>query len=439
MSSSVHVKEAILITPSDQTPSTILPLSSLDSQLFLRFTIEYLLVYKPVPGLKKPGLIERIKSALGQALVLYYPLAGRVRSRSDGSGLEVFCGSQGALFIEAEVLDRTLFEEFEKAPRFGTSWRKFLSVYVADVLKGAPPVVVQLTWLSDDGATLCVGINHCLIDGIGSGMFLNSFAELARGECGLTGLKPMPVWDRHLMSPNPMVRARANLLSHPEFNRVPDLCGFTSRFIQEDLEPTQIIFTRRKLNELRKLAVSTSWLTESLCTMFEVLSAHVWRSWARALNLPSNQILKMLFSINIRNRVKPSVPSFYYGNAFVLGCAQTSVRDLTEKGLGYATELVKRAKERVDDEHVREVIESVSSNQVCPDSVGVLIVSQWSWLGLDKVDFGMGNPTCVAPVCTDKYCIFSPVPNQLDAIKVNVAIPSCAVDQYLNHVRNPYT
>ncbi|KAG9150246.1 hypothetical protein Leryth_009815 [Lithospermum erythrorhizon] len=419
MSSSVHVKEAILITPSDQTPSTILPLSSLDSQLFLRFTIEYLLVYKPVPGLKKPGLIERIKSALGQALVLYYPLAGRVRSRNDGSGLEVFCGSQGALFIEAEVSERTLSEEFEKAPRFGTSWRKFLSVYVADVLKGAPPVVVQLTWLSDDGATLCVGFNHCLIDGIGSGMFLNSFAELARGECGLTGLKPMPVWDRHLMS------VRAQMVQH----------RFVGRILARP-----VIFAGRKLNEAGEVGgMSTSWLTESLCTMFEVLSAHVWRSWARALNLPSNQILKMLFSINIRNRVKPSVPSFYYGNAFVLGCAQTSVRDLTEKGLGYATELVKRAKDRVDDEHVREVIESVSSNQVCPDSVGVLIVSQWSWLGLDKVDFGMGNPTYVAPVCTDKYCIFSPVPNQLDAIKVNVAIPSCAVDQYLNHVRNPCT
>ncbi|KAG9138796.1 hypothetical protein Leryth_007426 [Lithospermum erythrorhizon] len=266
-------------------------------------------------------------------------------------------------------------------------------------------------------------------------MFLNSFAELASGKWGM--MKAMPVWDRHLINPNRLIRARPNLHSHPEFTRsFLDLVA-SSRFVQEDLVPTQIIFNKKKLNELNKFA--TSWLTESSCTMFELLSAHVWRSWANALNLPSNQILKMLFSIDIRNRVKPSLPSNYYGNAFVLGCAQTSVRDLIEKGLGYATELVKRAKERVDDEHVREVIESVSSNRVCPDSVGVLIVSQWSRLGLDRVDFGMGKPIHVAPVSTEKYCIFSPVPNQSDAVKVNLAVPASAVDQYIYLVRSPST
>ncbi|KAH0883668.1 hypothetical protein HID58_059764 [Brassica napus] len=48
MGSLVNVKEATVITPSDQTPSSVLSLSALDSQLFLRFTIEYLLVYSPV-------------------------------------------------------------------------------------------------------------------------------------------------------------------------------------------------------------------------------------------------------------------------------------------------------------------------------------------------------------------------------------------------------
>lgn len=33
-------------------------------------------------------------------------------------------------------------------------------------------LVVHLTWLSDGGATLAVGFNHCLCDGIGSDEFL---------------------------------------------------------------------------------------------------------------------------------------------------------------------------------------------------------------------------------------------------------------------------
>ncbi|KAL2526621.1 HXXXD-type acyl-transferase family protein [Abeliophyllum distichum] len=437
MSNFVHVKEAVLITPAEPTPAHNLQLSALDSQLFVRFTFEYLLVYKPSHGLDKFSVIENVKACLRRVLVPYYPLAGRVRARADGLGLEVVCRAQGAVFLEA--LSDSTVSELEKCPRNCAQWRKLLSFQVADVLKGSPPLVVQLTWLSDGGATLAVGFNHSLCDGIGSGEFLNSFSELATGRRGLGQLKPKPAWSRHLLCPTVFGTAQSNILSHPEFGIVPDLCGFASRYIQETLVPTSVTFDKRKLSELKKLAAFTSELNEFPCTSFEVLSAHVWRSWARALNLPPNQILKLVFSVNIRKRVKPSLPTGYYGNAFVLGCAQTFARDLTERGLGYATELVKRAKERVDDEYVREVVESVSSSRASVDSVGVMILTQWSRLGLENVDFGMGKPVQVEPVCCDKYCILLPDADQTDAVKVNVAVPTGCVDQYLHYLRSTCT
>ncbi|KAK1571231.1 hypothetical protein Q3G72_013767 [Acer saccharum] len=440
-SSIVHVKEAVVIAPAEPTPSRILALSALDSQLFLRFTIEYLLVYRTRPGTDPCATVARIKNALAKALVPYYPLAGRVRARPDG-GLEVVCRAQGALFIEAvsDHNNSTTISELERAPRHVTQWRKLLSFHVDDVLIGAPPLAVQLTWLRDGSATLGVAFNHCICDGIGSAEFLNLFAQLSTRQ--LNELKPKPVWDRHLLNP-PGNRPRANSLSHhPEFTRVPDLCGFVSRFNNERLTPTSITFDKRSLNELKKLALSTSRLSESTYTSFEVLAAHVWSSWAMSLNLPSNQILKLLFSINVRNRVKPSLPSGFYGNAFVLGCAQTSVRELTEKGLGYATMLVKRAKDRVDNEFVRSVVDSVSESSsssrqmTCPDSVGVLILTQWSRLGLERVDLGMGKPVHVGPICCDRYCLFLPVFNQTDAVKVMVAVPTSALDKYQHLVRS---
>ncbi|XP_022764469.1 fatty alcohol:caffeoyl-CoA acyltransferase-like [Durio zibethinus] len=441
MGSFVHVKEATIVTPSEPTPTGVLSLSSLDSQLFLRFTIEYLLVYKPHPGLDPGATTARVKAALAKTLVPYYPLAGRVRAKPDGSsGLEVVCRAQGVLFMEA-VSDHNV-NEFEKAPRFVTQWRKLLSLHVADVLKGAPPLVVQLTWLKDGNAALGVGINHCLCDGIGSAEFLNSFAELAstsQTKFSEFKFKPKPIWDRHLLNPAPFKPSRNNnnnALSHPEFNRVPDLCGFLARFSNERLTPTSFIFNKTSLNELKKLASSTSRHSESNYTSFDVLSAHIWRSWARALNLPSNQILKLLFSINVRNRVKPTLPSGYYGNAFVLGCAQTSVNELTEKGLGHATMLVKRAKEQVDSEFVKSVVEIVGQSRASPDSVGVLILSQWSRLGLEKVDLGMGKPVHVGPICCDRYCLLLPVFNQTDAVKAMVAVPTTAAQRYEHLVRS---
>lgn len=431
MGSSVRVQAAVVITPSDPTPSCVLALSALDSQLFLRFTIEYLLIYRSCPGLDRGATSARLQAALAQALVPYYPFAGRVRPSLGGSGLEVVCRAQGASFIEA-FSDRYKASDFYKAPKTVTSWRKLLSLYTADVLKGSPPLVVQLTWLNDGAAAVGVGINHCVCDGIGSAEFLNCFAELASGKC--PALRPTPLWNRHLLNPSHGSPGRASRTMLPEFTRVPDLCDFVTR-VSSDLKPTSIIFDKRRLNELKNVAWSISPLSESSYTSFEVLAAHVWRSWARALAFPSNQILKLLFSINVRNRVKPGMPQGYYGNAFVLGCAQSSARELVHMGLGYGSGLVRRAKERVDNEYVREVVEQVFESRASPDLVGVLIVSQWSRLGLERVDFGVGKPVHVGPICCDRYCLFLPVNDERDAVKVMVAVPTSAVDQYQYFLR----
>ncbi|KAH6819839.1 HXXXD-type acyl-transferase family protein [Perilla frutescens var. hirtella] len=435
MESSLHVNQAVLITPSEPTPNQILQLSALDSQLFVRFTFEYLLVYKPRRGIDRDTITDNVKSALGRALVPYYPLAGRVRTRPDGKVLEVVCRSQGALFIAATVSSFTV-SEFDGAPQRRAHWRNLLSFHAADVLNGAPPLVVQLTWLQDGGATLAVGFNHCLCDGVGSGEFLNSFAELA---LGLTELRPRtrPTWSRHLL--NPILPLRLSLddsISLPVFGSVPDVCGFTSRFVRERLMPTSIIFDQNRLNELKESTKSKP--SHRTRTSFEVVSGHVWRSWARALNLASNQVVKLVFPVNIRQRVSwPSLPSGYYGNAVVLGCAEACVADLEGKGLSYAAELVARAKERVGEEYVREVVESVSwEKRARVDPVGALIMTQWSRLGLESVDFGMGRPVQVGPVCWDKYFIVLPVCGVPNALKVSLAVPPTALDQYLYFLTN---
>ncbi|XP_057788771.1 alcohol acyltransferase 9 [Salvia miltiorrhiza] len=424
MASSVHINQALLITPSEPTPNHILPLSALDSQLFVRFTFEYLLVYEPRPGADRHAIAHNVKSALARALVPYYPLAGRVRARADGLGLEVVCRAQGVAFIDATSTSTTV-SEFESAPRHEAQWWNFLSLHVADVLIGAPPLIVQFTWLHDGGAALAVGFNHCLCDGIGSGEFLNSFAELALGQPALRG--PRPIWSRHLL--DPVGPSRVGSLSLLEFESVPDISGLAARFSWERLVPTCITFDKSRLDEMKKLAGPGR-------TSFDVLSGHVWRSWARALDLARDQRVKLAFSVNVRQRVRPSLPSGYYGNAFVLGCAEARVADLAEKGLGFAAEAVAGAKERVGEERVREVVESVSWKRASVDPVGVLVLTQWSRLGLQSVDFGMGRPVQVGPVCCSKYCTVLPVCGVDNALKVNLAVPLTALDQYLYFLTN---
>ncbi|KAL2333428.1 hypothetical protein Fmac_014641 [Flemingia macrophylla] len=422
----VCVKEAVVITPSEPTPNTVLPLSALDSQLFLRFTIEYLFVYRPNPALDRPTTTARLKAALARALVPYYPFAGRVRARPNGPGLEVVCRAQGAVFIEASSENYTV-DDLQKAPKTVAQWRKLLSLYVTDVLKGSPVLVLQLTWLADGGAAVGVGINHCICDGIGSAEFLNHLSEVVSGKREAKP-SPSPVWDRHLLSRNSNGLTRANPASHPEFDRVPDLCGGFVKRVTSGLRPTCAVLDERRVHAL-KSACGVG------CTAFEAVAAHVWRSWARALGFPRRQTVKLLFSVNVRRRVKPGLPKGYYGNAFVLGCAQCSAWELAERGVGFAWGLVKRAKERVDSEHVREVVELVSESRASPDSVGVLILSQWSRLGLESVEIGMGKAVHVGPICCDRYCLFLPLSGQRHGVKVVVAVPTFAFDNFNSFLR----
>ncbi|KAJ1418064.1 Transferase [Sesbania bispinosa] len=52
-------------------------------------------------------------------------------------------------------------------------------------------------------------------------------------------------------------------------------------------------------------------------TTFEVVVAHTWRSWVRSLNLSSTLVTKLLFAVNIREKMK--LPEGYYGNGVALG------------------------------------------------------------------------------------------------------------------------
>ncbi|MED6107256.1 hypothetical protein PIB30_012378 [Stylosanthes scabra] len=416
MAASVRVKEALVITPSEPTPARVLSLSALDSQLFLRFTVEYLLVYRAWHGLDQASTTARLKLALAEALVPYYPFAGRIRPRPDSPGLEVFQRLRETAENRFSVEKTVVPPRGRRSKRIAAAGR---SAYVAP--------------------RRCSGDrrrdHHCISDGIGSAEFLNYFAELASRK-RVAGSIPKPVWDRHLLNPPPPAAkkiARVNPASHPEFNRVPDLCDFM-KLVSTGLKPTSITFDKMRLGELKRLARCTSQAgdeSSSFYTSFEVLAAHVWRSWARALEFPPNQVLKLLFSINVRNRVKPGLPEGYYGNAFVLGCAVTKDGELEEKGIGYGSGLVRRAKGRVGKEYVREVSELVSESMANPDLVGVLIVSQWSRLGMEMVDFGMGKPVHVGSVCCDRYCLFLPASDEDDeSVKVMMAVPTFAVDSY---------
>lgn len=114
----VERSEPELVVPSKPTPHECKQLSDIDDQESLRYQIPMIQFYHHNPSMDGRDPVEVIKKAVADALVFYYPFAGRLR---EGSGRKLFveCTGEGILFVEANA-DAILqqFEDYSLQPPF---------------------------------------------------------------------------------------------------------------------------------------------------------------------------------------------------------------------------------------------------------------------------------------------------------------------------------
>lgn len=104
---SITRKAPELIVPARPTPRELKQLSDIDDQESFRFHIPVIFFYKNNPSSSPPVLkgkdpVKVIKEAISEALVYYYPFAGRLKEGPNRK-LMVDCNGEGILFLEAEA------------------------------------------------------------------------------------------------------------------------------------------------------------------------------------------------------------------------------------------------------------------------------------------------------------------------------------------------
>ncbi|KAF7846391.1 hypothetical protein BT93_L4470 [Corymbia citriodora subsp. variegata] len=133
--------EAELVRPARPTPRERKRLSDVDNQEGLRFQIPVIQFYRCDGSSCDP--VQAIREGLAQALVFYYPFAGRLRELP-GRKLVVDCNEEGVMFVESDA-DVTL-DQFGDAlqPPFPCLEELLFDVPSSSAVLDAPLLLIQV-------------------------------------------------------------------------------------------------------------------------------------------------------------------------------------------------------------------------------------------------------------------------------------------------------
>jgi len=225
-------------------------------------------------------------------------------------------------------------------------------------------------------------MNHTMNDGAGLKQFMIAWAEMAQG-----ARKPsiQPVWRRELLMARDPPHITCN---HREYEHIPPN---TSKV--EDTTSTilqSFFFTPAHIAAIRCLVP----FHLRQCTTFELITACFWRCRTKALQIEPVEEVRMIFPVDACSRFNINHSSFvgYYGNCIAFAVVVTTAGKLCENPLGYAVELIIKAKYQVTEEYMHSVADfMVIKERRLLTTVRSCIISDLTRANYKEVNFGWGE------------------------------------------------
>ncbi|XP_004513920.1 alcohol acyl transferase 1 allele RGb-like [Cicer arietinum] len=419
-----NYKPPITITPSAPTPNHSLYLSNLDDLMYQRLYFSEIYIFK------KSVKADILKSSLSRVLVDYYPVAGRLRTSSeDENKLVVDCNGEGVLFAEASM-DITAEELLIPCMTQHKSLKKLKCKGNTKKMLDNPLLLIQVTNLRCGGMMLFISFNHVLLDGTGISQFLNDWAHLTKNPNSNLTIKPYHNREMLKIREPPQIK-----VPHPVYIKKPEHTNpernYFMWFITQTIVHTSITFGANEILRLRKQCTTSLF---KYVTDFEVILAHTWRSMTKSLNMSPTRVVNICFTANIRKKLK--LPKGFYGNAFIIVSAESTVKDLVNSNnLDYCIKCVQQAKSYLDDEeYIRSSIDLLKDKTLIVNESTNAFVSQLNKLGIQDLDFGEGKPFHVDTFGINSCAYFLPVIGDPNAVRVMIPIPKNLVDKYHHYM-----
>ncbi|KAF8666383.1 hypothetical protein HU200_053486 [Digitaria exilis] len=383
--------EPELVAPVRPTPLETKALSDLDDQHTLRYYETVVAFFRSRPGHRhnRPGdPAKAIKAALAEALVYYYPIAGRLREAIGGK-LVVDCTAEGVVFVEADV--DVGIEEFGNPllPPYPCVEELLCEAGETRVVIGKPLVFMQVTRLQCGGFVIGFHMCHNIADGFGMVQFFRCVAELARGEAVPTVL---PVWNRDVLighNLSPITHLNAAYKPYPndlQFKYDDDMMLSTPI---EDMVVQYFLFGPTEIATIRS---HIKGYLASSATSFELLTAIMWRCRTIALGYQPNHLVHLMITMNARGKWNQHtlIPRGYYGNAHFSPIVGVTVKELCSQPLAHTVELVRKTKLSVTKERMKSMVHTIALTRQWPPPLmdRIYEVSDTKWIATNATQFG---------------------------------------------------
>jgi len=379
MSSCVTKSLPFLVAPSEATPAGTLRLTSMDGALASLPMAPLFVFEHPID---QPA--ETLRQALSRAPVPYYPVAGRLTAGAHGQSIA--CTGEGVVFVGASarctLRDARLSDQRPAIPV------EDLTVTYAGLYNKDPPLLLtQVTEFSCGGFALGVTWNHVVADGVGMAQFLQAVGEFAQGFSS-PSVEPVRVDNLLPELPPPINTMTKSMVSSKHTD-------FPSSYITMPMS-----FVNRIKDEFRRSSGpqgdQKKAAAAATCTAFDVFTAAIWRSRARATIADAasqDAPTALAFTVNLRKQA--GAKDSYYGNVFAFGLAAATLREVADGDILDLVRLIRDAKARVPytfTDGAAYIGDEMGGRLQGLEVYDTLYVTSWWNLGLDDVDFGGGGP-----------------------------------------------
>ncbi|KAG8088079.1 hypothetical protein GUJ93_ZPchr0010g11246 [Zizania palustris] len=358
-----HRRQAELVTPARPTPHEYKALSDIDDQLELRYYTAGVEFFRRCDAAGDDAAagddpVMIIRAALAEALVSFYPLAGRLRELPGGGGkLLVECTAEGVVFVQADADVR--LEELSQPLALPEPFvKEFMccdQVGQRDVVVGKPLIFIQVTrFRNNEGFAIGYHFCHSITDAFGVAQLLDAVYRLVRGE----QITNPPVWERELLSARAPPRVTHE---HPAYEPLP-----VAAAAAEDVLLTMPLEAMAPIRSFRLGPTEMAALRRQVpagllqsATMFVLVTAALWRCRTAALGYGPSQRVRVLVVSSARWNWKRDtpLPRGFYGNTFIPLIAEATAGELCGRPLAHAVELVQKAKFSVTDEYMQSFVD----------------------------------------------------------------------------------